>query len=49
MLRTRAQEREARDRIGEAGGEAKRRKKNHKGYRRDVGNRGDLGGKREET
>ena len=48
MLRTRAQGREARDRIGEGGGEAKERKKNSKkGYRKDVGNGGNLGGRRE--
>ena len=46
MLRTRAQGREARDRIGEGGGEAKKRKKPHKSCRRDVGNGGDMGGNR---
>ena len=34
------------DGIGEGGGEAGKRKKPHKSCRRDVGNRGDLGGKR---
>ena len=42
ILRARAQGREARDRIGEDGGEAKKRKKPHKSCRRDVG-RGVLG------
>ena len=46
--RTRAQEREARDRIGEGGGEAKKRKKPQEIDRRDVENGGDLGGKRKE-
>ena len=32
--------------IGEGGGEAKKRKKSYKSCRRDVGNGGDLGGKR---
>ena len=34
------------DRIGEGGGETKKRKKPHKSCRRHVGNGGDLGGKR---
>ena len=34
------------DRIREGGGEAKKRKKPHKGCIRHVGNGGDLGGKR---
>ena len=34
------------DRIGQGGGEAKKRKKPHKSCRRDVGNGGDLGVKR---
>ena len=34
------------DRVGEGGGETKKRKKPHKSYRRDVGNGGDLDGKR---
>ena len=46
MRRTRAQEQEAKDRIGEGGGEAKKSKKPQKSYRRDVENGGDLGGKR---
>ena len=46
MLRTRAQGREAGDRVGEGGGEAKKRKKPHNSCGRDVGNGGDLGGNR---
>ena len=46
MRRTRAQGRETRDRVGEGGSEAKKRTKSHKRYRRDVGNWGDLGGRR---
>ena len=46
MLRTRGQGREAKDRIGEGGGEAKERKKPHMRCIRDVGNGGDLGGDR---
>ena len=38
----------ARDRIGEGGEEAKKRKKPQEIYRRDVENGGDLGGKRKE-
>ena len=34
------------DRIGEGGREAKKRKKPHKSCRRPMGNGGDLGGKR---
>ena len=34
------------DRIGEGGGEAKKRKKPYKSCRRHVGNGGDTGGKR---
>ena len=34
------------DGIGEGGEGAKKLKKLHKRYRRDVGNRGDLGGKK---
>ena len=34
------------DRVGEGGGEAKKRKNPHKSCRRDVGNGGDLDGKR---
>ena len=41
MRRARAQGREARDRIGEGGEEAKKRKKPQKSCRRDVGNRGE--------
>ena len=37
MQKARAQGREARDRIGEGGREAKKRKKSQKSYRRDVG------------
>ena len=43
MRRTRAQGREARDRIGKGG---KKRTKIQKSYIRDVGNGGDLGGTR---
>ena len=46
LKKTRAQERETRERIGEGGGEAKKRKKLHTRCRRDVGNGGDLGGNR---
>ena len=42
MRRTRAQGREARDRVGEGGGEAMKRKKPQNSYRRDVENEGDL-------
>ena len=49
MLRTRGQRREARDRIEEGGGEAMKRKKPQGGRRRDLGNGGDLGGKRKKT
>ena len=41
----RAQGWEARDRIGEGGGEAKKSKKPQKSYRSDVENRGHLGGR----
>ena len=34
------------DRIGEGGGDAKKRKKPHESCRRDVGNEGDLGGEK---
>ena len=34
------------DKVGENGGEAKKRKKTHKICSRHVGNGGDLGGKR---
>ena len=44
MLRTGAQGREARDKIGEGGREAKKRKNSHKSCRRDVGNGAALGG-----
>ena len=37
------------DRIGEGGGEAKKRMKPHKSCRRHVGNGGDLGGKSKRT
>ena len=37
------------DRIGEGGGNAKKRKKPHKSCRRHVGNGGDLGGKRKKS
>ena len=47
MLGIRAQGREARDRIGEGGGEAKKCKKSLKSCRRDVGSGRDLDGKRE--
>ena len=47
MLGARAQGREVRDRIGEGGGESKKRKKPHKSCRRNVGNGADLGGNRE--
>ena len=43
MRRTKVQGRQARDRTGEGGGEAKKRKKNS---RLDVGNGGDLGRRR---
>ena len=46
VLRTRAQGRETKHRIGEGGGEAKKRKNRHISCRRDVGNGGDLGGER---
>ena len=46
MLITRAQGREARDRIGEKVGEAKERKKPQTIRRHDVGNGGDLGERR---
>ena len=42
MRRTRAQEREARDRIGEGGGDAKKGKKPQESYRRDVENGEDY-------
>ena len=42
MRRTRAQGREVKGRAGEGGGEAKKRKKPPKSYRRDVENRGDY-------
>ena len=45
MLET-AQGREAKDSIGEGGGQAKKCKKHHKSCRRDVRNGGNLGGKR---
>ena len=44
MLKIRAQGREARDRIGEGSGEAKKRRKPQKSCRRDVENGGDLSG-----
>ena len=37
------------DKVGENGGEAKKRKKTHKICSRHVGNGGDLGGKRNTT
>ena len=46
MRRTRAHGREARDTIGETRGEAKKRKKPQKSYKRDVENGGDLGARR---
>ena len=46
MRRTRAQGREARDRIGEGGGEAKKRKKTQKSDRLDGEDKIDLGGRR---
>ena len=44
MLRTRAQELEARDRIEEGGDVAKKRKKRNKSCKRDEGNERDSGG-----
>ena len=44
MRRARAWGREGRDRIGEDGGEATKRKKPQKSYRRDEENGRDLGG-----
>ena len=49
MRRVRAQGRQARDRIGEGGGEAKKRKQPMKNYRRDVENGGDSGGRRKKN
>ena len=46
MLRTRAQRRSVKDRIGADGGEAKTYKKPYKSCRRGVGNGGDLDGNR---
>ena len=46
MWRTRAQGREARDRIGEGGREAKKHKKKRKIYIRDVENEVDWSGKK---
>ena len=46
MRRTRAQGREARERIGEGGGKDKKCKKLQNSYKRDVKNGGDLGGGR---
>ena len=46
MQKTRAQGRDTRSyRIGEGGGEAKKRKKPHKTFRGDVENMGGSGGK----
>ena len=47
MLRINAQEREARDRIGESGREGKKRKKPLRSCRRDVGNGTNFDGNRE--
>ena len=44
--RDRASGREARERTGEDGRGAKKRKKPHKSYRRHVENEGGLGGRR---
>ena len=46
VRKTRAQGREARDRIGERGRGANKRKKPQKSYRRGVENGGDSGGRR---
>ena len=46
MQRIRAQGREARGKIEEGGGEAKKRKKPQESYRRDVRNGGNLCGRR---
>ena len=46
ILRPRAQGREARNRIGQGGGDAKKSKQLHKSGRRHVENGGDLGGNR---
>ena len=46
MRRIGAQRRESKDRIGEDGGEAKKRKDLQKSYIRDVENGGDSGGRR---
>ena len=46
MRKTRAQRREAKDRVGVHGGGAKKSKKTQKSYRRDVENGGDLRGRR---
>ena len=48
MRKTRAQRREARDNIGEGGGEIKKRTNPHNSCRCDVGNGADLGGNRKE-
>ena len=46
MRRARAQGRATRDRIGEGGGETNMRKEPQRSFRRNLGNGGDLGGKR---